>query len=82
MPMYQVGTAIEVRAFHVMPGVEGPEGQLHSHDYKVEVLVGRADLDERGMVCDLDILDGALRRVGDIVRDANLDVIRPPTSRP
>jgi 6-pyruvoyltetrahydropterin/6-carboxytetrahydropterin synthase len=77
MPMYQVGTAIEVRAFHVMPGVEGPEGQLHAHDYKVEVLVGRADLDERGMVCDLDILDGALRRVGDTVRDANLDVIRP-----
>jgi hypothetical protein len=29
------------------------------------------------MVCDLDILDGALRRVGDTVRDANLDVIRP-----
>ena len=43
MPMYQVGTAIEVRAFHVMPGVDGPEGQLHAHDYKVEVLVGRAD---------------------------------------
>jgi 6-pyruvoyltetrahydropterin/6-carboxytetrahydropterin synthase len=77
MPMYQVGTAIEVRAFHVMPAVDGPEGQLHAHDYKVEVLVGRADLDERGMVCDLDILDGALRRVGDTVRDADLDVIRP-----
>jgi 6-pyruvoyltetrahydropterin/6-carboxytetrahydropterin synthase len=77
MPMYQVGTAIEVRAFHVMPGVEGPEGQLHSHNYKVEVLVERAELDDRGMVCDLDILDGALRRVGDTVRDADLDVIRP-----
>jgi 6-pyruvoyltetrahydropterin/6-carboxytetrahydropterin synthase len=77
MPMYQVGTAIEVRAFHVMPGVEGPEGQLHAHDYKLEVLVGRADLDGRGMVCDLDILDGALRRVADTVRDANLDTIRP-----
>jgi 6-pyruvoyltetrahydropterin/6-carboxytetrahydropterin synthase len=76
MPMYQVGTAIEVRAFHVMPGVEGPEGQLHSHNYKVEVLVERAELDDRGMVCDLDILDGALRRVGDTVRDADLDVIR------
>ena len=77
MPMYQVGTAIEVRAFHVMPGVEGPEGQLHAHDYKIEVLVGRADLDGRGMVCDLDILDGALRRVADTVRDADLDTIRP-----
>jgi 6-pyruvoyltetrahydropterin/6-carboxytetrahydropterin synthase len=77
MPMYQVGTAIEVRAFHVMPGVEGPEGQLHAHDYKIEVLVVRAELDGRGMVCDLDILDGALRRVADTVRDANLDTIRP-----
>jgi 6-pyruvoyltetrahydropterin/6-carboxytetrahydropterin synthase len=77
MPMYQVGTAIEVRAFHVMPGVEGPEGQLHAHDYKIEVFVGRAELDGRGMVCDLDILDGALRRVADTVRDANLDTIRP-----
>jgi 6-pyruvoyltetrahydropterin/6-carboxytetrahydropterin synthase len=78
MLVYQVGTAIEVRAFHVMPGVAGPEGQLHAHDYKVEVLVARADLDGRGMVCDLDILDGALQRVAETVRDADLDVIRPP----
>ena len=78
MLVYQVGTAIEVRALHVMPGVAGPEGELHAHDYKVEVLVARADLDERGMVCDLDILDGALQRVADTVRDADLDVIRPP----
>jgi 6-pyruvoyltetrahydropterin/6-carboxytetrahydropterin synthase len=75
--MYEVGTAIEVRAFHVMPGVEGPEGQLHAHDYKVEAVVRRADLDERGMVCDLDILDGALQRLGDAVRDADLEMIRP-----
>jgi 6-pyruvoyltetrahydropterin/6-carboxytetrahydropterin synthase len=78
MLVYQVGTAIEVRAFHVMPGVEGPEGQRHAHDYKVEVLVARADLDGRGMVCDLDILNGALQRVAETVRDADLDVIRPP----
>jgi 6-pyruvoyltetrahydropterin/6-carboxytetrahydropterin synthase len=77
MPMYQVGTAIEVRAFHVMPGVEGPEGQRHSHDYRIEVVVGRAELNDRGMVCDLDVLDGALRRVGDTVRDADLEAIRP-----
>jgi 6-pyruvoyl-tetrahydropterin synthase len=78
MLVYQVGTAIEVRAFHVMPGVAGPEGQLHAHDYKVEVIVARADLDGRGIVCDLDILDGALQRVAETVRDADLDVIRPP----
>jgi 6-pyruvoyltetrahydropterin/6-carboxytetrahydropterin synthase len=77
MPMYQVGTAIEVRALHVMPGVEGPEGQLHAHDYRIEVLVGRAELDRRGMVCDLDVLEDALRRVADTVRDADLEAIRP-----
>ena len=46
--MYQVGTATEVRAFHIMPGVQGPEGVLHAHDYKLEVLVEREELgDER-----------------------------------
>jgi 6-pyruvoyl-tetrahydropterin synthase len=39
--MYQVGTAIEFPAQHVMPGMEGPEGQLHEHDYRLEVLVER-----------------------------------------
>ena len=33
---YQVGTSRGVRALHVMPGTEGPEGQLHAHDYRVE----------------------------------------------
>jgi 6-pyruvoyltetrahydropterin/6-carboxytetrahydropterin synthase len=77
-PMYEVGTAIEVRALHVMPGVEGPEGELHAHDYRLEVVVGRADLGDRGMVCDLDVLDAALAGVADRLRDADLEVIRPP----
>jgi 6-pyruvoyltetrahydropterin/6-carboxytetrahydropterin synthase len=81
MPMYQVGTAIEVRALHVMPGVEGPEGQLHAHDYRIEVLVERVALDDRGMVCDLDILEDALGRVADTVRDVDLEAIRPPESQ-
>jgi 6-pyruvoyltetrahydropterin/6-carboxytetrahydropterin synthase len=76
--VYEVGTSIEVRALHVMPGVEGPEGELHAHDYRLEVVVGRADLGERGMVCDLDVLDAALQRVADRLRDADLEMIRPP----
>jgi 6-pyruvoyltetrahydropterin/6-carboxytetrahydropterin synthase len=76
--MYEVGTSIEVRALHVMPGVEGPEGELHAHDYRLEVVVGRADLGDRGMVCDLDVLDAALADVADRLRDADLEVIRPP----
>lgn len=76
--MHFVGTAVEVRAFHVMPDVEGPEGELHSHDYRIEVDVKRERLDERGMVCDLDVLDAALAATAETVRDRNLEIIRPP----
>jgi 6-pyruvoyltetrahydropterin/6-carboxytetrahydropterin synthase len=74
---YQVGTAKEVRALHVMPGVEGPEGQLHAHDYRIELLVERTTLGDEGMVCDLDLLDGALSDIIDRVRDRDLETIRP-----
>jgi len=75
--MFQVGTAIEFSAQHIMPGVEGPEGQLHSHDYRLDVVVEREQLDDRGMVCDLDVLEAALQRIGSIVSGKNLDIIRP-----
>src|SRR4026209_849190 len=76
--MYQVGTAIEFSAQHVMPGVEGPEGTLHSHDYRLEVVLEREMLDARGMVCDLDVLDAVLERIDKSVRDRNLAGIWPP----
>ena len=76
--MNEVGTGVEVKAFHVMPGMEGPEGELHSHDYRLDILVRRAQLDERGMVCDLDILDAALKETADRVAGENLEIIRPP----
>lgn len=75
--MFQVGTAVEVRALHVMPGMEGPEGELHAHDYRIEVVVERAKLDEAAMVCDLDVLDDALRGLADRLQDADLEFIRP-----
>jgi 6-pyruvoyltetrahydropterin/6-carboxytetrahydropterin synthase len=76
--MYQVGTAVEFPAQHVMPGVDGPEGTLHSHDYRLEVLLEREVLDDRGMVCDLDVLDAVLGRIDRAVRGKNLEEIRPP----
>jgi 6-pyruvoyltetrahydropterin/6-carboxytetrahydropterin synthase len=76
-PMYQVGTAAEVRALHVMPGAPLPEGELHAHDYRLEVILERAELDDRGMVCDLDVLEAALADVTATVRDVDLEVIRP-----
>ncbi len=75
--MHQVGTAVDVRALHVMPGAPEPEGSLHAHDYRLEVVVERAELDGRGMVCDLDVLDAALGGIADEVRDADLEAIRP-----
>ena len=75
--MFQVGTAIEFPAQHIMPGVEGPEGVLHSHDYRLDVVVEREKLDDRGMVCDLDVLEAALQGIDAIVHGKNLEVIRP-----
>ena len=75
--MYEVGTAREVRALHVMPGMAGPEGQLHHHDYRIEVVVRRPELDDRGMVCDLDVLEAALADAVARVQDRDLEMIRP-----
>jgi len=76
--MYQVGTAIEFPAQHIMPGHPGPEGQLHEHEYRVEVLVEREKLDELGMVCDLDLLDAVLADIESTLRGQNLEIIQPP----
>jgi 6-pyruvoyltetrahydropterin/6-carboxytetrahydropterin synthase len=78
--MYETGTAVEVRSFHVMPGMPPPEGERHAHDYRLEVVATRDGLDERGMVVDLDVLDGALRELAGVLADADLDrVVGPDT---
>lgn len=76
--MYEVGTAVALRAFHVMPGMPGPEGELHAHDYRIELVVGRAELSAEGWVCDLDVLDAALAGVTKRLDGADLEEIRPP----
>lgn len=58
--------------------MEGPEGELHEHEYRLEVLLERAELDDRGMVCDLDVLDTVLQRIDTMLRDQNLEKIQPP----
>ena len=76
---YEVGLSREVRAFHVMPGKPGPEGERHHHDYRIEALVKRRDLDERGMVCDLDLLGEALSELTARIDGKDLeDAIQPP----
>jgi 6-pyruvoyltetrahydropterin/6-carboxytetrahydropterin synthase len=76
--VYEVGLFSAFTAWHVMPGIEGPEGELHSHDYRLEAVIARDELDDRGMVCDLDVLQAAVDRMLARVRDRDLDEIRPP----
>ena len=75
--MYETGTALQVTAFHVMPGMPPPEGERHSHDYRFDVVVRRDDLDERRMVVDLDVLDAALGTAARRVDGADLDEVIP-----
>lgn len=76
--MYETGTAAEVRAAHVMPGMPPPEGERHFHDYRLDVVASRADLDERGMVVDLDVLEAGLRDVVVTIDGADLDEVVAP----
>jgi 6-pyruvoyltetrahydropterin/6-carboxytetrahydropterin synthase len=73
---YEVGSSVTVRALHQMP-VEGPEGELHPHDYRIDVVVGRRELDEHGMVCDLDALRAALQELAARIDGRDLEEIRP-----
>jgi 6-pyruvoyltetrahydropterin/6-carboxytetrahydropterin synthase len=63
---------------HRIPWLPAPEGDLHEHDYRVEVVVERETLDGRGMVCDLDVVEAALREAVAELEGKNLDSIRPP----
>lgn len=75
--MFEVGLSARFRAEHVMPGAPGPEGELHEHDYRVEVVASRAELDELGMVVDLDLLERFLKASVGMVEGQNLDRIKP-----
>jgi 6-pyruvoyltetrahydropterin/6-carboxytetrahydropterin synthase len=76
--LFEVGLSTTFKAWHVMPGMEGPEGELHEHDYRLEVVVARRALDDRGMVCDLDDLESAMLDTVSVVEGKDLEIIRPP----
>lgn len=75
--VFSVGTRSKVHALHQMP-VEGPEGELHSHDYVIEVVVESPRLDDAGMVVDLAVLGETLTKLLSPLEGQNLDAIRPP----
>ena len=66
MTVYEVGVSKSLVAWHVMPDMEGPEGELHSHDYRLDIVVSRAELDE----------------LGGVVAGKNLEIIQPPDAGP
>jgi 6-pyruvoyltetrahydropterin/6-carboxytetrahydropterin synthase len=73
----EVGFSRSVRASHIMHGMPGPEGELHEHDYRIEIVVDREQLDDQGMVCDLDVLEAALTELTGRIEGRNLEEIRP-----
>jgi 6-pyruvoyltetrahydropterin/6-carboxytetrahydropterin synthase len=76
---FEVGASADLRALHRIPWLPPPEGELHAHDYRVDVVVERATLDGRGMVCDLDLVDAALQAAVAELEGKDLDsTIRPP----
>jgi len=70
--MFEVGATARFRAFHSMPLQPPPENERHAHDYRVEVVAERERLDERGMVCDLDIVTRCLADAARRLRDRDL----------
>ena len=74
---FEVGAAKPLRALHRLPWGSEAERQPHEHDYRVEVVVQREGLDERGVVCDLDVLRAGLDEVLGRIEGRDLDEIRP-----
>lgn len=74
---FEVGASAGLRALHRIPWLPPPEGELHEHEYRVEVVVERASLDERGMVCDLDVVEAALGEAVASLEGKDLETIRP-----
>ena len=78
---YEVGASRPLRAFHRLPWGREEEREPHLHDYTIDVVVARDGLDERGVVCDLDVLGAALDAVVARLQDRDLDEVLEPDAR-
>jgi 6-pyruvoyltetrahydropterin/6-carboxytetrahydropterin synthase len=74
---FEVGAARSLRALHRLPWGSEAEREPHEHEYRIELVVESAGLDERGVVCDLDVLKGGLDSVLGRLEGRDLDDIRP-----
>jgi 6-pyruvoyl-tetrahydropterin synthase len=74
---FEVGASKPLRALHRLPWGSEAEREPHEHDYRIEVVVERDGLDERGVVCDLDVLRAGLDDVLGRLEGRDLDEIKP-----
>jgi 6-pyruvoyl-tetrahydropterin synthase len=75
---FEVGASSPLRALHRLPWGTEVEREPHEHQYRIDVVVESAEVDERGVVCDLDALREALAQVLGRLEGRDLDEIRPP----
>jgi 6-pyruvoyl-tetrahydropterin synthase len=75
---FEVGASRPLRALHRLPWGSEAERQPHQHEYRIEVVIERGALDERGVVCDLDVLRVALDDLLGRLQGRDLDEICAP----
>jgi 6-pyruvoyltetrahydropterin/6-carboxytetrahydropterin synthase len=72
--MYTVSVSRSFVAQHYLTVPDpGPEGELHSHHYGLEVTVSAAELDEHGYVVDINHLSAAVDDIVETYRDRTLN---------
>ena len=75
--MYEVMIQEEFSAAHALRGYRGKCENLHGHNWKVEVYVRGAQLDEIGMLVDFKDLKEATRGVMTYLDHLNLNELKP-----
>ena len=75
--MYEVMIEEEFSAAHALRGYRGKCENLHGHNWKVEVYVRGAQLDNVGMLVDFKVLKAATCRVMKYLDHQNLNELNP-----
>lgn len=76
MAKYALGVNARFIAKHYLVGGDfGPEGELHPHDYRVEVVLEGDELDEHGFLVDIVRVKAALGRLVERYRDSTLNAL-------
>ena len=74
MATYALGVNTDFSAQHYLVGGDfGPEGDLHAHDYRVEVVLEGDELDEHGFLVDIVRVKAELARLVERYRDQTLN---------